>query len=177
MSSTPRPADAPGLDDDADTLARDLTSISLTPGTSASTRVTPALTLLAPPPIAWGVSASLGSPCHGSSHVIFVGTPTCGSGGASFTKPGDAGSIICKERTIGVQPHPFQASFDTSAFTNMYVDLPFRSECLDSEEEDGPGPGLDFSGLRGPEAMLQFLFACDDLLFNGSNDYNSDEEG
>jgi hypothetical protein len=54
---------------------------------------------------------------------------------------------------------------------------PFRSECLDSEEEDGPGPGLDFSGLHDPEAMLQFLFACDDLLFDGSNDYNSDKEG
>jgi hypothetical protein len=58
----------------------------------------------------------------------------------------------------------------------MYVDLPFRSECLDSEEEDGLGPGLDFSRLRDPEAMLQFLFACDGLLFDGSNDYNSDEE-
>jgi hypothetical protein len=74
-------------------------------------------------------------------------------------------------------PILFLASFDTSAFTNMYANLPFHSGCLDSEEEDGPGLGLDFSRLRDPEAMLQFLFACDDLLSDGSNDYNSNEEG
>jgi hypothetical protein len=74
-------------------------------------------------------------------------------------------------------PIPFQPSFETSAFANMYVDLPFPSGCIDSEEEDGPSPDLDFSRLRGPKAMLQFLFACDELLFDGSNDYNTNEEG
>jgi hypothetical protein len=54
---------------------------------------------------------------------------------------------------------------------------PFPSGCLDSEEENCPGPSLDFSGLHDPEAMLQFLFACDNLLSDGSNDYNFDEEG
>ena len=39
-------------------------------------------------------------------------------------------------------PIPFQPSFDTSAFTNMYADFPFPSRCLDSEEEDGLG-GVD----------------------------------
>jgi hypothetical protein len=57
----------------------------------------------------------------------------------------------------------------------MYTDLPFHSGCLDSEEEDGLGPSLDFSGLRDPEAMLQFLFACDDLLSNGFDDYSFDK--
>jgi hypothetical protein len=70
---------------------------------------------------------------------------------------------------------PFQASFDTSAFTSMYADLPFPSGCLNSEEEDSLGPGLDFPGLDDLEAMLQFLFACDDLVSDGSNDYSSDK--
>jgi hypothetical protein len=70
-------------------------------------------------------------------------------------------------------PIPFQPCFDTS----LYDGLPFPSRCLESEEEDGSGPGLDFSELRDTEAMLQFLFACDKLLSDGSNDYNTDEEG
>jgi hypothetical protein len=37
----------------------------------------------------------------------------------------------------------------------MYTNLPFSSGCLDSEEEDSPGLGLDFSRLHDPEAMLQ----------------------
>jgi hypothetical protein len=74
-------------------------------------------------------------------------------------------------------PIPFQASFGTSAFTSMYAYLPFPSGCLDSKEEDNLGPSQDFSRLCDPKAMLQFLFACDDLLSDGSNDYSFDEEG
>jgi hypothetical protein len=33
-----------------------------------------------------------------------------------------------------------------------------------------------FSGLLDPEAMLQFLFACDELLSDGSDDYSTGEE-
>jgi hypothetical protein len=55
VASAPRPVDAPGLVDDVETLASDLTSISLT--LEASTHVALAPTLLAPPSIAWGVSA------------------------------------------------------------------------------------------------------------------------
>jgi hypothetical protein len=51
-------------------------------------------------------------------------------------------------------PIPFQPSFDTSALTSMYAGLPFPSGCLDFKEEDGPGLGLDFSGLCDPKAML-----------------------
>jgi hypothetical protein len=59
----------------------------------------------------------------------------------------------------------------------MYANLPFPLGCLDSKEEDDSGRDLDFTGLRDPEAMQHFLFACDDLLFDGSNDYNSADEG
>lgn len=72
---------------------------------------------------------------------------------------------------------PFQVSFNISTYTSMYVDLPFPLGSLDSEEKDGPGPSLDFSGLRDPEAMRHFLFACDNLLSDDSNDYSSDDAG
>jgi hypothetical protein len=50
----PRLVDTPRLANDADSLARDLTSVSLMPRASAPTRFAPALTLLAPPSVAWG---------------------------------------------------------------------------------------------------------------------------
>jgi hypothetical protein len=58
----------------------------------------------------------------------------------------------------------------------MYVGLPFPSGCLDSEEEDGPNFALDFSGLRDPKSMLQFLYACDEMLSKISEGYNSGGE-
>jgi hypothetical protein len=73
-------------------------------------------------------------------------------------------------------PIPFRPSFDTSSITRLYARLPFPSECLDSEEEDGPGFGLDFSGLRDPESMLQFLYACDELLSDSSEGYSTGGE-
>jgi hypothetical protein len=105
------------------------------------------LALLTPPPVGWEVPASPN---------LNVSAPSFDRGEPSV-----------------FNPIPFQASFDTSAFTSMYVDLPVPSVCLDFEVEDD----MDFSGLRDPKAMLQFLFACDDLLSDGANDYNSDEEG
>jgi hypothetical protein len=51
-------------------------------------------------------------------------------------------------------PIPFWPSFDASSVTGLYVGLPFPSGCLDSEEEDGPSFGLDFSELRDPESIL-----------------------
>ena len=59
----------------------------------------------------------------------------------------------------------------------MYADLPKPSRYLDSKEEDGLGPSLDFSGLHDPEAMWHFLSVCDNLLFDGFNDYSSNDEG
>jgi hypothetical protein len=59
----------------------------------------------------------------------------------------------------------------------MYIGLPFPSGCLDFEEEDDPNFALDFSGLRDLESMLQFLYACDEMLSESSEGYNSGSEG
>jgi hypothetical protein len=74
-------------------------------------------------------------------------------------------------------PIPFQPCFDTGYDTKMYAGLPFPSRCLDSEEEDGPSFALDFSGLRDPESMLKFLYACDEMLSKNSEGYSSSGEG
>jgi hypothetical protein len=59
----------------------------------------------------------------------------------------------------------------------MYVGLPFPSGCLDFEEEDGPSFGLDFFGLWDPESMLQFLYACDEMLSERPEGYSTSGEG
>jgi hypothetical protein len=69
-------------------------------------------------------------------------------------------------------PIPFQPSFDTSSITQMYAGLPFPSGCLDSEEEYGSSFALDFSRLRDPESMLQFLYVCDEMLSESSDGYD-----
>jgi hypothetical protein len=74
-------------------------------------------------------------------------------------------------------PIPFQLSFNTNSVSRMYVELPFPSGCLDSKEEDGPSFALDFSRLRDPKYMLQFLYACDKMLSESSEDYSSGVEG
>jgi hypothetical protein len=43
-----------------------------------------------------------------------------------------------------------------------------------SEAEDVLNPGLDFFGLRDPEAMQHFLSVCDYYLFDVSNDKGYD---
>jgi hypothetical protein len=62
-------------------------------------------------------------------------------------------------------PIPFQPSFDTSSVTRMYAGLPF------------PLGSLDLSGLRDLESMLQFLYACEEMLSESSEGYNSGGEG
>jgi hypothetical protein len=74
-------------------------------------------------------------------------------------------------------PIPFQPRFDTSYDAQMYVGLLFPSGCLESEEQDGPSFALDFSRLRDPESMLQFLYACDKMLSESSKGYSSGGEG
>jgi hypothetical protein len=47
-----------------------------------------------------------------------------------------------------------------------------------SEEEDGPDSGWDFSGLLDPSAMRDFMTACDYCLSGSSDDGHSlDDEG
>jgi hypothetical protein len=94
---------------------------------------------------------------------------------------------------------PFRFSFDppsdpasVSAFARAYPDLPRyhmwstwdRLTAVStygppgSEEEDDPDSGWDFSGLRDPSAMQDFMTACDNCLSGCSDDGHSlDDEG
>jgi hypothetical protein len=44
---------------------------------------------------------------------------------------------------------------------------------MGSEEEDGPDFSWDFSGLRDPSAMRDFMSACDHCLSGYSDDGHS----
>jgi hypothetical protein len=91
-------------------------------------------------------------------------------------------------------PVPFRFSFDppsdsasVSAFARAYPDLPgyhmWSTEDrltavstygpAGSEEEDDPDFGWDFSGLRDPSAMRDFMSACDYCLSGCSDDGHS----
>jgi hypothetical protein len=96
-------------------------------------------------------------------------------------------------------PVPFRFSFDppsdpasVSAFAKAYPDLPGlhmwstwdRLTAVStygpagSEEEDDPDFGWDFSGLRDPSAMRDFMSACDYCLSDCSDDgHNLGDEG
>jgi hypothetical protein len=50
-------------------------------------------------------------------------------------------------------------------------------EYVGFEAEDDFGPSLDFSGLCDLGTMRHFLSTCDNYLSDGSDDYNSDDEG
>jgi hypothetical protein len=91
-------------------------------------------------------------------------------------------------------PVPFRFSFDppsdpasVSAFSRAYPDLPeyhmwsnwdrltavSTSEPAGFEEEDDPDVSWDFSGLRDPSAMHDFMSACDHCLSGCSDDGHS----
>jgi hypothetical protein len=94
---------------------------------------------------------------------------------------------------------PFRFSFDppsdpasVSAFARAYPDLPgyhmwstwdrltaiSTSGPAGSEEEDDPDVSWDFSRLRDPDAMRDFMSACDHCLSSCSDDGHSlDDEG
>jgi hypothetical protein len=96
-------------------------------------------------------------------------------------------------------PMPFRFSFDppsdpasVSAFVKAYSNLPGyhmwsswdRLTTVStygpsgSEEEDDPDSGWDFSGLRDPSAIRDFMTACDYCLSGCSDDGHSlDDEG
>jgi hypothetical protein len=96
-------------------------------------------------------------------------------------------------------PVPFRFNFDppsdpasVSAFARAYPDLPgyhmwsswdrltvvWTSGSAGSEEDDSPDFGWDFSGLRDPSAMRDFMSACDYGLSGCSDDdHNLDDEG
>jgi hypothetical protein len=96
-------------------------------------------------------------------------------------------------------PMPFRFSFDppsdpasVDAFIKSYTNLPGYHMCSSwdrltavstygppgSEEDDEPDSGWDFSGLRAPSAMRDFMTACDYCLSDCSDDGHSlDNEG
>jgi hypothetical protein len=96
-------------------------------------------------------------------------------------------------------PVPFRFSFDppsdpasVSAFARAYPDLPgyhmwsswdqlttvSTYGLAGSEEEDDPDFGWDFSGLRDPSVVRDFMSACDYCLSGCSDDDHSlDDEG
>jgi hypothetical protein len=98
-------------------------------------RVTPASS--APPPVGREAPASLTPPMDWEAPASPTPPPT--------DQEVQAPPFARGEPSV-FNPIPFQASFDINTCTSMYADLHFPSRYLDSEEEDGLGPGLDFSG-------------------------------
>jgi hypothetical protein len=142
----------PKRTDDASTLARDLSGISLAP--EITTHSVPDAT--SPPSINQEVPS------------IFHPVPFR----FNFDPPSDPASV--------------------SAFARAYPDLPgyhmwstwdlltavSTSGPVGSEEEDDPDFSWDFSGLRDPSAMRDFMSACDHCLSGYSDDGHSlDDEG
>jgi hypothetical protein len=106
---------------------------------------------------------------------------------------------INQEVPSAFHPVPFRFSFDppsnpasVSAFARAYPDLPgyhmwstwdrltvvSTSGPAGSEEEDDPDFGWDFSGLRDPSVVRDFMLACDHCLSSCSDDDHSlDDEG
>jgi hypothetical protein len=103
-------------------------------------------------------------------------------------------SSIDQEVPSAFHPVPFRFSFDppsdpasVSAFVKAYPDLlgyhmwSSRDRLTavstygppGSEEEDEPDSGWDFSGLRDPSAMRDFMTACDYCLSDCSDDGHS----
>jgi hypothetical protein len=101
---------------------------------------------------------------------------------------------IDQEAPSVFHPVPFRFSFDppsdpalVSAFVKAYPNLPGyhmwsswdRLTAVStygpsgSEEEDDPDSGWDFSGLRDPSAMRDFMTACDYCLSGCSDDGHS----
>jgi hypothetical protein len=152
MGVTSQQCANPKRTDNASTLARDLSDISLTP--EITTHSIPDAT--SPPSINQEVPS------------VFHPVPFR----FSFNPPSDPASV--------------------SAFARAYPDLPgyHMWSTLDrlttvstygpagSEEEDDPDFSWDFSGLRDPSAIQDFMSACDYCLSGCSNDgHNLGDEG
>jgi hypothetical protein len=170
------PVDTLGLTNNADFLARDLTNVYIMPGVSVTTWGALASTLLAPPPMVWEAPTLLAPHTIGRVMPALLAPPPVGWQPPASSRQEMSAPSVARGGPLVFNPILFQPSFDTTAFTIMYVDLPFPSWCLEFEEEDNLGLGLDFSGLHDPEALLQFLFTCNELLSDGPDNYNTDEK-
>jgi hypothetical protein len=165
---TPCPGGAPGVAGDVDSLSRDLANTSIAP---AAPPAAPASTFLEPPPLVWQALVP-----HAIERVVPATSVLPPTGRDEPVVPWKDMTRVRGEPSV-FNHIPFQPSFDTSSVTRMYVVIPFPSGCLDSEEEDDLSFGLDFSGLRDPESMLQFLYACDEMLSESSEGYSTGGKG
>jgi hypothetical protein len=126
---------------------------------------------LSPPPLTWEAPAP-----HAVERAI-PATPDLPPTGREEPVVPWQDMIRARGEPSVFNPIPFQPSFDTSSITRLYVGLSFPSGYLDSKEEDGLRFSLDFSRLWDPESMLQFLYACDEMLSESSEGYNTGGEG
>jgi hypothetical protein len=142
----------PKRTDDASTLAKDLMSVSLVP--EITVQSVPDATLS--PSIDQEVSS------------VFHPVPFR----FSFDPPSDPASVSTFIKAYpNLLGYHMWSSRDRLTAVSTYGPL-------GSEEEDDPDSGWDFSGLREPMAMRDFMTACDYCLFGCSNDGHSlDDEG
>jgi hypothetical protein len=172
--------------DDAGTPAGDMSGVVLTPetttGVASQQRANPKRT---------DDASTLTKDLLGVSLVLEITVQSVPDG----TSP----PSINQEVPSVFHPVFFRFSFDppsdpasVSAFARAYPDLPgyhmwsswdrltaiSTSGPAGSEEEDDPDVSWDFSGLRDPSAMRDFMSACDHCLSDCSDDGHSlDDEG
>jgi hypothetical protein len=137
----------PGRTDDASTLARDLSDISL--ASEITTHSIPDAT--SPPSIDQEVPS------------VFHPVPFR----FSFDPPSDPALVSAFARAYPDLPgYHMWSTWDRLTVVSTY-------EPAGSEEEDDPDFGWDFSGLRDPSAMRDFMSACDYCLSGYSDDDHS----
>jgi hypothetical protein len=142
----------PKWTDDASTLAKDLLGVSLIPEIT----VQPVPNVTSPPSINQEVSSV--------SHPVPFRF--------SFDPPNDPTSVSAFARAYPDLPgYHMWSTWDRLTVVSTYGPT-------GSEEEDDPDSGWDFSGLRDPTAMRDFMSAFDYYLSGCSDDdHNLDNEG
>jgi hypothetical protein len=148
---SPRRAN-PKRTDDASTLAKDLLGVSLVP--EMTVQSAPVAT--SPPSI--------------DQEVPFVFHPVPFR--FSFDPPSNPASVSAFVKAYpNLLGYHMWSSWDRLTTVSTYGPP-------SSEEDDDPDSGWDFSGLRDPSAMRDFMTACDYCLFGCSDDGHSlDDEG
>jgi hypothetical protein len=142
----------PRRTDDASTLARDLSGISLAPE------------------IATCFISTATSPPSTNQEVPSVYHPVPFR--FSFDPPGDPTLASASART-----YPDLSGYHMWSTWDLLT-VASTSEPVGPEEEDDPDFNLDFSELRDPRATRDFMSACDHCLSGNSDDgHNLDDEG
>jgi hypothetical protein len=148
---SPRHAN-PKRTDDASTLAKDLLGVSLVPEVTVQS----VLDVTSSPSIDQEVPS------------VFHPVPFR----FSFDPPSDPASVSAFVKAYpNLLGYHMWSSWDQLTAISTYGPP-------GSKEEDGPDSGWDFSGLRDPSAMRDFMTACDYCLSGCSDDGHSlDDEG